>query len=209
MRSVPEFIALGGEASFSETQRAALDDVRHSTTIHYTEVRALKQAALAAAYDRFLDVEWRGDTARAQELRGFLEREAWWLEDYAIFRALHQRERERPWTAWPEPLRLCEPAAVEQARRELAREVLFRQYLQWIASTQWAEARKAAGGIQLFGDVPFMVNRDSVDAAFESRIVLICAGCRYAWEPLEDGTDERLRAIAWGCPECGDWLYLG
>ncbi len=42
-----------------------------------------------------------------------------------------------------------------------------------------------------------------------SRVVLICAGCRYAFDPLGDWTAEHLQAFAGGCPECGDWLYLG
>jgi hypothetical protein len=44
----------------------------------------------------------------------------------------------------------------------------------------------------------------------ERRVVLICAGCGYGWEP--DGpqwTEEHLRALSAGCPECGDWLWLG
>jgi hypothetical protein len=40
--------------------------------------------------------------------------------------------------------------------------------------------------------------------------VLTCAGCRYAWEPAEGPwTAEHLQAFATGCPQCGDWLYLG
>lgn len=41
-------------------------------------------------------------------------------------------------------------------------------------------------------------------------LVLICAACRYAWEPLSGTwTAEDRQAFAAGCPECGDWLFLG
>lgn len=44
----------------------------------------------------------------------------------------------------------------------------------------------------------------------ESAVVLVCQGCRYAFEPAgSDWTPEYLRALSAGCPECGDWLYLG
>lgn len=47
-------------------------------------------------------------------------------------------------------------------------------------------------------------------AVVEARPVLICQGCRYAWEPAApDWTAEHLQALSSGCPECGDWLYLG
>jgi 4-alpha-glucanotransferase len=80
-----------------------------------------------------------------------------------LFRALHAREDERPWTEWPADLQRREPAAIDRARRDLARDVLYWQYLQWLAATQWRAARDAAHGVALFGDLPFMVDGDSAD----------------------------------------------
>jgi 4-alpha-glucanotransferase len=47
----------------------------------------------------------------------------------------------------------------------LARDILFHQYLQWLADLQWQAARTAASacGVSLFGDLPFMVDGDSAD----------------------------------------------
>ncbi len=160
---VAEFIALGGEAALPAADRAALADVRGAATICHKEVRRLKQDALRAAFERFVDAEWNHDTARARDLRSFLASQAWWIEDYALFRAIHAREDERPWTEWSAPLRRREPAAIDRARRELARELLFHQYLQWIADAQWRDARAASHGVALFGDMPFMVDGDSAD----------------------------------------------
>ena len=66
---------------------------------------------------------------------------------------------------WPEALQRREPPAIDRARRDLADEVLFQQYLQWLAGMQWrhAHARAQAHGVALFGDLPFMVDSDSVD----------------------------------------------
>ena len=93
----------------------------------------------------------------------FLSEQAWWIEDYSLFRAIHAREQERAWTDWPIELQRREPPAIDRARRELSREVLFFQYLQWIAALQWREAHRRAQGVQLFGDLPFMVDGDSAD----------------------------------------------
>ena len=46
---------------------------------------------------------------------------------------------------------------------QLASDVLFYQYLQWLAHTQWRVAREHAHGVALFGDLPFMVDGDSAD----------------------------------------------
>jgi len=162
---VPEFAALGGEASLTGDLRDLLDAVRRAPSVNYGGVRHLKYAALTAAFDHFHDHEWQRDTARAADLRAFLANQAWWLEDYAIFRALHAAELERPWRTWPSELQRRQPDAIDRARRELTRDVLFRQYLQWIAHTQWLSARSAsnAHGVSLFGDLPFMVDGDSAD----------------------------------------------
>jgi 4-alpha-glucanotransferase len=165
LEHVPDLAAGPGGAPIEPADRAALDRARAAPKIDYRTVRRLKNAALAEAFTRFYDGEWTRDTERAREFKDFVARQAWWIEDYALFRAVHAAENERPWTEWPEPLRRREPAAVDRIRRELARDVLFRQYLQWIADTEWRAARTAAAdaGVELFGDLPFMVDGDSAD----------------------------------------------
>jgi 4-alpha-glucanotransferase len=163
MRSVPEFAALGGEDALSPGDRDELAAVRAAPRVEHQRVRRLKRTGLAAAFDRFIDAEWTRDTERARALSRFVTEQAWWIEDYALFRAIHAREDERSWHEWPEPLQRREPSAIDAARRELGREVLFHQYLQWIADTQWEDTRRDADGVALFGDLPFMVDSDSAD----------------------------------------------
>ena len=137
--------------------------VRESAAIDYAGVRRLKRTALRAACDRFVAEELRRDSDRAVAFAAFLAEQAWWLDDYAIFRAVHDRQDGRDWTEWPEPLRRRDPGALADARRELAGEVVFHQYLQWLAHDQWQQARAQAHGVALLGDLPFMVDGDSAD----------------------------------------------
>ena len=44
----------------------------------------------------------------------FVEENADWLPDYALFMALKERFGGAPWLDWPEPLRLHEPEALEE-----------------------------------------------------------------------------------------------
>ena len=159
---VPEFAAIGGEAALSPANLAALDAVRRAPRIAYQGVRALKLRALRAAFEWFLEREWRRGGDRDRSLQAYLTEQAWWLEDYALFRALHAREGERPWTEWSAALQRRDPLVIDRARRDLADEVLFQQYLQWLAGTQWQEARNNSS-VALFGDLPFMVDSDSAD----------------------------------------------
>ena len=53
LAGVPEFAALGGEASLGAEDRALLDRVRRAPRIEYAGVGRLKRAALFAAFQRY------------------------------------------------------------------------------------------------------------------------------------------------------------
>jgi 4-alpha-glucanotransferase len=160
---VEDFAALGGVDRLEPALRAQLDAVRATPFIDYAAVRTLKEAALRRAFAYFRDTEWTAGTRRSAALRAYIRDQGWWLDDYALFRALRFRHGERAWHTWPDALRNRQPEALERARVELAGDIFYRQYLQWIADDQWADARRDAGGVALFGDLPFMVSGDSAD----------------------------------------------
>lgn len=162
LSAVPEIEALGGERLLAEDERTALRAARTSTAIDYGTVRPIKMRALRAAFEYFRANDWQANTRRAHRLKLFIDRARWWLDDYTLFRALHAREGGRYWREWPEPLRDRVPTALIAARQELAAEILFYSYVQWLASDQWTEARDACD-VGVFGDFPFMVSGDSAD----------------------------------------------
>ena len=165
LADVPEFVALGGESALSGDDRALLDEVRAAKRVDYSSVRRLKRRALDRSFQRFLRSARRPGSRRARALQVFVDEQSWWLDSYTLYRAVHAREQERPWTAWPVPLRDWDRTEVDAARLELADEILRWQYFQWLADTQWRAARRAATalGVSLFGDLPFMVDGDSAD----------------------------------------------
>ena len=157
---VPEFSRAGGLLALGEDARANLQAARESSTVTYERVRRVKDAALARAFDHFFAEEWAQLALRASELAGYISRERWWLDDHALYLAIAHATGQMNWRDWPQPLRDREPAALDDARRNLSREVLRHQYLQWIAETQWQRARvqSHAAGVTLFGDLPFMMS---------------------------------------------------
>ena len=158
-----DFDALGGERGLADGLRRQLDHIRTVPAIDYAGVRRLKGTVLRRCFEQFRDTELPGGTRRGAALTAYIRDQAWWLDDYALFRALHAREGERPWAEWPAPLRNREAEPLADARRQLADDILYRQYLQWVADDQWADARRDAGDVMLFGDLPFMVSSDSAD----------------------------------------------
>jgi len=165
VEGVPEFERAGGIPALSPEARRALEAARAAPAVRYDLVRQAKTEALDLAFARFIEDEWTQLTGRGAALAGYLARERWWLDDYALYRALTETLGTPVWRDWPGPLRDRDARALDDARRQLARHVLRHQYLQWIAEGQWQDAKRAAAshGVAVFGDMPFMVGANSPD----------------------------------------------
>jgi 4-alpha-glucanotransferase len=162
----PQFISIwmmDNLAPFEETWAEDLQIVRSMPRINYRKVRALKNRALKTAFERFFEIEWLKESGKAESLRLYSANEAWWLDEYSLYRALRAESGERPWTEWPASIRDRESSALEQARERLSMEILYIKYVQWIADDQWQTIRRQTDGLEILGDFPFMVTLDSAD----------------------------------------------
>ena len=162
LRDVEEFAEAGGEAALDPVDRERLEEARRRPRVDFRTVRALKRTAFHRAFQVFRQQHASG-TARDAEFQAFVDRERWWLDDYALFRALHDERRGCYWRDWEAGLRDREPLALIEARLRLRGAILYYQYLQWLADTQWRRARRECGGVGIFGDFPFMVSGHSAD----------------------------------------------
>jgi 4-alpha-glucanotransferase len=162
----PQFISIwmmDGAEAFEREWRDEIEDVRRASRIDYKAVRSVKHRAMRASFERFLNHDWRFDTGSGADLRAYVAAESWWLDEYSVYRAVRADSGERPWPEWPVELRDREPSAMARARDRLAAEILFYQYVQWVASRQWQAIRRGTEGIEILGDFPFMVTLDSAD----------------------------------------------
>ncbi len=152
LRSVEEIGAL------TDAEKSALDEARASHRVDFTKYRSVKRSALARGFAKF------AKGGGLEKLRSFREQHRDWIEDWAVYRALHER-RQKSWRDWEPELRDRDPAAIARARGELREAIDELVYVQWIADQQWREGRRAANsqGVQVLGDLPFMVAEDSAD----------------------------------------------
>ncbi len=120
-------------------------------------------ALLKKAFDRFQPGE---------AFERFLEENAGWLPDYALFSALKDRFAGKSWQEWPEDLRMRRNAALEAARGELDREIRFVCFQQYIFFRQWNALHAYANsqGLRIIGDVPIYVPLDSADVWTEPEL---------------------------------------
>ena len=162
----PQFISiwmLDDAEAFERRWGNEVEHVRRTAKIDYKSVRNLKTRVLRAAFERFITSDWVLDSGNAAAFRAFVAGESWWLDEYSIYRALRADFGERSWPEWPKEFRDREPSAIAHARDRLDSQILFYQYVQWVAATQWETIRKGTQGIEILGDFPFMVTLDSAD----------------------------------------------
>ena len=146
--------------------------LRALPSVDYERVRTLKMKALETAFSNFMAREWKNDTPRASHLRAFIAREELWESDLALYVALREEHGGTGWSTWPMSERTRDPATLEEARTRLEDRVRFHQYLQWQLFEQWQAARNEVrrDGVLLFGDLPFVVGRESSDVWSCSRL---------------------------------------
>ena len=117
-----------------------------------------------------LQTAWRssGSPGAAADLRPAFEQfchDAHWLDDYALFRAVKARYGEASYSEWPSELVRRTPAALERVRRELASDVEWVRFAQFLLFRQGSRLRAhaRAKGVRLIGHLPFFVAADSSD----------------------------------------------
>jgi 4-alpha-glucanotransferase len=142
------------------------------TRIDYDSVIPFKHGLLEAAWNRFR-AGARADLRPAYEQ--YCDEHAHWLEDYALFRALKARHHGAYYLEWPADLVRRDPAALAQARRDLADPIDQVRCAQFLLYRQGErlKAHAQASGLRLIGDLPFFVSPDSSDVWANPELFLL------------------------------------
>jgi 4-alpha-glucanotransferase len=145
-----------------------------ATPVDFDAVERFKHALLAKAWRSF-DGGARADLRPAYD--EFVQAQADWLDDYALFRALKERYGGASYLEWPEPLVRRTPAALDDARRQLAAQVEGARFAQFLLFRQGArlKAHARARDVRLIGDLPFFVSPDSSDVWAHPELFLLDA----------------------------------
>lgn len=126
--------------------------------VDYEKIYNSRFKVLRKAYEN-------SNIAKDGKFKKFVEKNAYWLEDYALFMALKNANGGKSFLEWDEDIKLRKPEAVEAAKEENADEVLFFEFQQYEFAKQWEALKKYANkkGIEIIGDIPIYVALDSAD----------------------------------------------
>jgi 4-alpha-glucanotransferase len=131
-----------------------------STKVDYAKVAAYKSRILAAAYEKFKAVP---DTACRYST--FVNENAHWLNDYALFMGLHEHFSGVSWHQWPTEIRDRTEPALNEWTNKLADGIEREKFYQFLFFHQWSALKSHCNRkqIQIIGDVPIYVSYDSSD----------------------------------------------
>jgi 4-alpha-glucanotransferase len=199
------------EEVLGDEGRQTLDRVRATKGVDYDVVRPLKAGVFRAAFQTFYAREWTRGTPRAKRLADFIDRERSWLDDLALYAVLREAHGGWSWTTWPRDQRDRSAGALHEARDHHARRLLEVAYTQWTLLEQWlaARARMHDVGVDLMGDLPFIVGAESADvwshaSQFQLHVELGAPPDDFS----ADGQDWGLPAYDWLAMEADDLAWI-
>jgi 4-alpha-glucanotransferase len=144
------------------TDEDLADAPANADRVAYCDVVPFKNRILRAAHARFQAME---NAEAMAQFWLFCEREASWLDDYALFAALKDAHGGAGWSTWEEELVKRSPDALAAARAAQQVAISFYQFCQWQFDLQWQALKAYANerDVAIIGDAPIFVAYDSAD----------------------------------------------
>jgi 4-alpha-glucanotransferase len=132
-------------------------DTAHCNSVN-DQVRA---KCLSGAFKNFL----KNKDDYYQHYLDFIDKESYWLKDYALFIALREQQGNSGWMHWPTELRERHPTALKKAQSKLKIDIERLEFEQFVFFQQWIELKQYAHkhNILMFGDMPIFVAHDSAE----------------------------------------------
>ena len=137
------------------TAREAKFAIVNEERVNYGALYAVRYPLLRKAFSRF-DKE-------NKEFKKFVNKKSYY--DYALFMSIKYASGQKHFYEWEEGLAHRDEKALKKFAKSYREEILFWQFVQFIAKKEWLNLKKYANdnGIEILGDIPLYVALDSVD----------------------------------------------
>ena len=158
----PYFISLEDlikEGVLKKKECEEADLVGHPQYVEYGKLYNERYKLLYKAYKR-------SNISGNEEFKAFCNKNAYWLDDYALYMAVKKCFEGKQWSEWAEDIRKRWGYSLDYYRGTYAEEIEFQKYMQFKFMEQWTKLKKYANekGIKIIGDIPIYVAFDSADA---------------------------------------------
>lgn len=146
------------EGFLTKEECEACEFVGHPEYVDYERIYNGRYDVLKKAYTR-------SNALKTPEYAAFENKNAYWLEDYALFRAIKDAFDGAGWIEWDDDIKLRKPEALSRYKTQLKDEIQFYKFLEFMFDKQWTKLKKYTNdkGIKIVGDLPIYVAFDSAD----------------------------------------------
>lgn len=136
-----------------------IDFGQNNKRINYGQLFLTKRPILEIAVKNFLERNQLSD------YHHFVNENKAWLNPFAEYMAIKESFNNEPWYNWDEPIRMRDEDALEEYRSKLTDFIVYHQVTQYFFFRQWELLKNYANqnNIQIIGDIPIYVARDSVE----------------------------------------------
>ncbi|HSH01076.1 MAG TPA: 4-alpha-glucanotransferase [Anaerolineae bacterium] len=133
--------------------------------VDFGPVITYKEGLFKQAFSYFKE---KGSEEQKEAFAAFCEENGSWLDDFAAYMAIKQLYVDHEggvWNTWPKPLAQRDEEALAEKKEELADDIQYYQFLQYLFFDQWLSLKRYANekGIKVVGDIPIFVAFDSAD----------------------------------------------
>jgi malto-oligosyltrehalose synthase/4-alpha-glucanotransferase len=155
----PELLAADGLLNEDDLKLAY---VTETDRVDFKAVEQIKNHLFNKAWDNYNTYQ---DSIIRTQFDDFCEKEAFWVNDYALYSVLKQLNNNQPWHTWPDEFKFRDQKALSKFNKQHANELEKVKWLQYIFSKQWLALKAHCNqlDVKLFGDLPFYISYDSVD----------------------------------------------
>ena len=165
--------ALMEEGLLTKEECDACDFGDNENYIDYEKIYFARFDILRKAYER-------SNISENQDFIEFKEKNAFWLDDYALYMAVKNKFEGKAWIEWDTDIRMRENKAMKAYKEELADEITFYEFQQYTFAKQWKKLKDFANenGIKIIGDIPIYVAFDGSDAWSNPKLFQFDEDCK-------------------------------
>lgn len=173
--------------------------------VNYNQINVQKRIVLEKAVQNYLEQNGMND----KSLQAFIDENEKWLLPYAQFMTLREYFNQEKSYNWPKDYRKYDNERMNKVNQQHKNQIKYHLVTQYWFFEQWKNLKKYANDhyIQIFGDLPIYVSRDSVEMWTSPELFLL----------KEDGTPKVVSGTPpdnfaaegqyWGTP-IYDWNYM-
>lgn len=105
------------------------------------------------------------DFASDAGFKKFAKENTYWLDDFALYKAVKTYHAGAPWYEWNKAYKTRDGLVLDEFKKEHKEEISFYKWTQWILFKQFKDVKEYAGlkKVLIKGDLPLLVSRDSAD----------------------------------------------